>query len=598
MSLDLGSVLIHFKSVGADTLNKEIDRTADNLSGMDKKGSGVVGMLGKMATAVGGALVVGKLANFLGDAVEAASNLNESLSKSSVVFGEYSKDIEEFGDTAAESMGQSKQQAIEAAATYGNLFVSMGMTSEASADMSMSLVKLASDLASFNNTSVDDALLALRSGLTGETEPLKRFNVFLNEAVLKAEALKSGLTTSKGPLDAAARAQAAYNQIFAQTATAQGDFANTADGVANQSKTLTARWADMKAQLGEKLLPVVQKLMGAFMDNLPAIEEGLTGVVELVVGLSEAAMAVPGWILSMDEGNEAVSELVANFQALHDTQLETLTSQLKNVAASDALARGMADAADEVSRWREEQERVAYDVQWDKYAETVTDAYKSIQDKADDAADSVQGVLDKQREQAAAWLNYKDNAVKFIQTWKDVYDPEVLRQAISDPNRLALMMGGTEADVAQWLSNIAGFMQNNDAVLNTAINNAFTTDARKAAVATARSFTGEMARQLALTNLSVNITANPIINWSKLPAGISSYRFAGGGVMPYTGMAQLHEGERVLSAQQTQIFERMVDALDRIGATPASTYTTNMYTDQATMNAYSRQRSHALMGMG
>ena len=50
-----------------------------------------------------------------------------------------------------------------------------------------SLVQLASDMASFNNTSVDDALLALRSGLSGETEPLKRFGIALSEVRLKED---------------------------------------------------------------------------------------------------------------------------------------------------------------------------------------------------------------------------------------------------------------------------------------------------------------------------------------------------------------------------------------------------------------------------
>ena len=64
--------------------------------------------------------------------------------------------------------------------------------------MSLKLVELAADLASFNNTSPEDALLALRSGLSGETEPLKRYGIAINDARLKQEALNQGIYEGEG----------------------------------------------------------------------------------------------------------------------------------------------------------------------------------------------------------------------------------------------------------------------------------------------------------------------------------------------------------------------------------------------------------------
>jgi hypothetical protein len=117
-------------------------------------------------------------------------------------------------------------------------------------------------MASFNNTSVDDAILALRSGLSGETEPLKKFGVALSETRLKTEALAMGLISStKEALSPAAKAQASYALILKDTSLAQGDYARTADGTANTMKTLQAKFADAKVAVGDALMPAFRGLL-------------------------------------------------------------------------------------------------------------------------------------------------------------------------------------------------------------------------------------------------------------------------------------------------------------------------------------------------
>ena len=106
-------------------------------------GAGMVAAVGTQA--------VGAVIDFAKASVGAASDLEESISKTSVVFGENADDVQSWADTAATAFGQSEQQALEAASTLGNLFTAMGVTGDAAADMSMELVELASDLASFNN---------------------------------------------------------------------------------------------------------------------------------------------------------------------------------------------------------------------------------------------------------------------------------------------------------------------------------------------------------------------------------------------------------------------------------------------------------------
>jgi hypothetical protein len=173
-------------------------------------------------------------------------------------------------------MGLTEQAALEAAATFGNLFTAMKLPVAKSAEMSDKLVQLASDLASFNNIDPTEALQKLQSGLTGQFRPLKELGVNIDQAAIKQEAFRLGLIkTTKTALTPAIKAQAAYSLIFQQTKTAQGDFARTSGGLANQVRILKANFDDLLASLGTAALPGVAKIFvrinAAIKENAPAI---------------------------------------------------------------------------------------------------------------------------------------------------------------------------------------------------------------------------------------------------------------------------------------------------------------------------------------
>lgn len=244
-------------------LDGGVAKTAYAMRTADSAVTNAVKALGKFAL-VGGAIagaVGGKLVKF-------GSDLAESQSKVNVVFGQSAKVINDFAAHSAESLGLSTQKALEATSTYGNLFQAFGVGQSSAATMSTSLVQLAGDLASFNNASPDDVLLALRSGLSGEAEPLKRYGIAINDARLKQEAFNMGLYNGKGNLDITAKSQAAYALIMKDSSLAQGDYARTASGVANTTRSLKANFEDVAAQIGTYLIPMMQQLLGFVKDQI------------------------------------------------------------------------------------------------------------------------------------------------------------------------------------------------------------------------------------------------------------------------------------------------------------------------------------------
>lgn len=336
----------------------------------------------KSATAFGVGFAAIKLKDFLGGAIQAASDLAESTSKVGVVFDDSAAKVRAFAETAATSIGQSNQQALEATGTFGNLFVALGITGDRAADMSIQMVQLASDLASFNNVSPDEALLALRSGLVGETEPLRRFGVNMNDATLRTKALQLGLKATGATLDPMVKAQAAYALILEQTGTAQGDFARTAGGLANQQRIATAEWADAKAELGEGLLPVMVNLA-------KVLNEQVIPAFRILFDPSNPANDPHSWAATI---SDAVGDLFGFFADIEEQALRNLANFIDVLPGNigEGFVAGLRQTADSVGEFSDKLHASVAEMQdWAGATRNADAAAKLMAGSSREAADAV-----------------------------------------------------------------------------------------------------------------------------------------------------------------------------------------------------------------
>lgn len=228
------------------------------------------------------AISTGLVTDALMKTVKDASNLNETVAKTGVLFGESTDQLLSFSRTAADTFGQSQQQALDAASTFATFGKAAGMSGTELVDFSTSLTTLSSDFASFFNTSPEDAITAIGAALRGESEPIRRYGVLLNDAALKQRAMSMGIYDGTGALTAQQKTLAAYSEILAQSTDAQGDFERTQDGLANKSRTLRANLQDLSATVGQELLPTVNDYVTAAVkltDELQGNENATEGVV-------------------------------------------------------------------------------------------------------------------------------------------------------------------------------------------------------------------------------------------------------------------------------------------------------------------------------
>jgi len=227
-------------------------------------------------------------------AIGAASRLEQAVGGTAAVFGEAAGQVDDFASTSAKALGISAAATRELTSQIGGLLKGFGFTQDEAAKMSMSLTTLGSDLAATFGGAPEEAVQALGAALRGETDPLERFGVSLNQTQINLKAVEMGLAESTAKVEPNAKAQAALALIYERTADAQGQSAREADTAAGAQVRAAAAAEDAAAKFGQQLLPIyarVQEVIGALADAFAA----LPGPVQLgvVALLGFVALAGP-----------------------------------------------------------------------------------------------------------------------------------------------------------------------------------------------------------------------------------------------------------------------------------------------------------------
>ncbi|MBN1058545.1 phage tail protein [Clostridium botulinum] len=284
-----------------------IDTKIDS-SGAEKGIKSLSGKLGSLAK--GGLSVFTKgvmaISTALGGAgiasVKLASDLTEVQNVVDTTFGDNASKINEWAKSASTSFGMSELEAKQFNGTMGAMLKSMGLTSNEVLNMSEDMTGLAGDFASFYNLDTKEAFDKIRSGISGETEPLKQLGINMSVANLEAFALSQGINKQYKEMTQAEQATLRYNYLMSVSADAQGDFAKTSDTLANQLRIAKLGLQDLGATIGQSLIPqateaitglngMVEQLKTAFTEGgFNGLAESLGSVfAQIITKISEQA---------------------------------------------------------------------------------------------------------------------------------------------------------------------------------------------------------------------------------------------------------------------------------------------------------------------
>lgn len=182
------------------------------------------------------------------------------------------------------------------------------------------------------NTDVDQALGAVQAALRGETEQIRQYGVSLDDATVKQKAVEMGLADSTGEVDKNAKAVAALELIYEQTAKVQGDFADTSTDLANAQRIAAAEWENAKARFGSAAAAPLANLTNFATDALLSFQ---------ALGGDEVAQKSLRFAEAMETIRNASDEIESgNIAAVGDAILHMATNS--DLAAGDVQALGAA----------------------------------------------------------------------------------------------------------------------------------------------------------------------------------------------------------------------------------------------------------------
>ena len=318
-----------------------------------------------LKTAIGFKAIRG-LANLGKSAIGFGSAITEIENVVDVSFGSMADEAYKFASTAKEQFGLSELAAKQYSGTMMAMMKSSGVAQDAASKMSISLAGLAGDIASFYNIDTDTAFQKIRSGISGEIEPLRQLGINLSVANMEAYALSRGITTSYNAMSQAEKVALRYNYLMSATGDVQGDFARTSGTWANQVRLLTLNFQSLSAVIGQGLiagiLPAIQalnalmsKLMQAanafrnFMYVLMGkkLKGSQSGVSDIVSNLGGIETAGDDASSGLDDATSSAKKLKKALSVLPFDQLNQLADNSDNSGtASKSLGSGLGDLAD------------------------------------------------------------------------------------------------------------------------------------------------------------------------------------------------------------------------------------------------------------
>lgn len=287
---------------------------------IQKSGNGFSSVLSGVGMSIGmgvagiAADALVKVTSFMSDSVGAASDLAETTSKVSVLFGESSDEILAWAENSERAMGLTETAALDAVGGIGNMFMQLGAGAEEAAAVGENMVQLSADIASFHNVSggATEVLDTMSAAFRGEYDSLQKYIPTINAAAVEQEALAATGKASAKELTALEKAAAVQAIVMRDAGAAVGDFARTAGGAANQQRILDAQMSELSTTIGAVLLPAQTAITTAMNDMLTTVLPPLSDFMQTRVA--------PAFTMIADAINQyvmpAVTAIIAWFGSL------------------------------------------------------------------------------------------------------------------------------------------------------------------------------------------------------------------------------------------------------------------------------------------
>lgn len=323
-----------------------IDTSLDNsgfkkgVKNIDKSFSGLKSSLSGIGKLIAGAFAVGQVVSFGKACIELGSNVAEVQNVVVTAFGEMSSVVEDFAKSSIQNYGMSTLAAKKTASNYMAMARGMGVAMDEASDMSIALTGLSADVASFYNTTQEEAAYKLQSVFTGETETLKELGVVMTQVNLQNYAMQHGMNSNIQSMTQAEQVALRYAYVTDALALASGDFVRTQDSWANQTRILSMQWQEFMSIIGQALTTILLPLVKTLNSIVSALISMATAFASVIAGIfGGEVQQVQQTQAAVSGVSSGISEAVDNQNALTDATKATNKEQAKSLASFDQINR-------------------------------------------------------------------------------------------------------------------------------------------------------------------------------------------------------------------------------------------------------------------
>jgi len=249
-------------------------------------------------------------------ATKMAMDAVESENLFEVAMGGVADDARKWSEETSKALGLNAYNVRNNMATYNSMLTSMGLATDESLEMSQGLTQLSYDMASFYNLNPEEAFNKLKSGISGEAEPLKALGILVNDTTVKTYAYTHGIAKQGEQLTEAQKVQARYGAIMEATKNAQGDLARTMDSPTNKIRAMKEQAQQIGIQFGQILIPILEKLIATIKPLMDRFQGLSKEQQEMIVKIALIAAAVGPVLLVVGKVISVVGTLTTTFGAI------------------------------------------------------------------------------------------------------------------------------------------------------------------------------------------------------------------------------------------------------------------------------------------
>lgn len=275
-------------------LEKEVDKSMGRIA-RDSE-SKLTKAFKRIGAAVIAAFSVRAIVGFSREMLRLGSNAEQTAGKFDAVFGSArAAQLDGFLDRFGRLAGLTRTEGREMLANFGAVFQGAGLAVDASAELSERAVQLAADFQAFHDVPIAETFTAIRSGATGQAEPLKRLGIVLRAVDVDQRALLNSGKENAKQLTEQERVVARMQLIFEKAGAAVGAMERELDTVSARVIRLSTWFRQLREDLAVGLLPVFRVAV-IEIGNASGFFDGATAAVQrLTVWIQENLQAIRDW---------------------------------------------------------------------------------------------------------------------------------------------------------------------------------------------------------------------------------------------------------------------------------------------------------------